>query len=75
MIGRGTRLRPDLFGPGKDKEDFIIFDFCGNFEYFEEYPEGAKTSVSKGVSQLIYETMLHIVQVIRNKAEATEAAR
>jgi len=73
MIGRGTRLRPDLFGPGKDKEDFIIFDFCGNFEYFEEYPEGAKTSVSKGVSQLIYETMLHIVQVIRNKAEATEA--
>lgn len=72
MIGRGTRLRQNLFGPGKDKKDFIIFDFCGNFEYFEEYPEGAKTSVSKGVSQLIYETMLHIVQVIRNKTEATQ---
>lgn len=72
MIGRGTRLRPNLFGPGKDKTEFIIFDFCGNFEYFEEYPEGAKTSVSKGLSQLIYETMLHIVQVIRNKTEATQ---
>ncbi|WP_226990081.1 DEAD/DEAH box helicase family protein [Cellulophaga baltica] len=72
MIGRGTRLRPNLFGPGKDKKDFIIFDFCGNFEYFEEYPEGAKTSVSKGLSQLIYETMLHIAQVIRNKTEATQ---
>jgi len=72
MIGRGTRLRPNLFGPGKDKENFIIFDFCGNFEYFEEYPEGAKTSVSKGLSQLIYENMLHIVQVIRNKTEATQ---
>lgn len=72
MIGRGTRLRPDLFGPKKDKTEFIIFDFCGNFEYFEEYPEGAKASVSKGVTQLIYETMLHIVLVIRKKTEATK---
>ncbi|RAJ17823.1 DEAD/DEAH box helicase family protein [Olleya aquimaris] len=72
MIGRGTRLRPNLFGPGKDKTEFIIFDFCGNFEYFEEYPEGAKTSISKSISHLIYETMLHIVQVIRNKSEATK---
>ena len=26
MIGRGTRLCPDLFGPGQDKEFFYIFD-------------------------------------------------
>src|SRR5690606_2133986 len=32
MIGRGTRLCPDLFGPGQDKTEFHIFDFCGNFE-------------------------------------------
>jgi type I restriction enzyme, R subunit len=25
MIGRGTRLRPDLFGPGRHKEYFCIF--------------------------------------------------
>ena len=24
MIGRGTRLRPDLFGPGRDKEDLSL---------------------------------------------------
>lgn len=36
MIGRGTRLCADLFGPGKDKTEFRIFDLCGNFEYFEQ---------------------------------------
>lgn len=40
MIGRGTRLCPDLNGPGKDKECFLVFDLCGNFEYFaEELPD------------------------------------
>lgn len=34
MVGRGTRLRPDLFGPGNDKEFFSIFDYCQNLEYF-----------------------------------------
>ena len=33
MIGRGTRLCPGLVD-GKDKENFYIFDFCGNFEFF-----------------------------------------
>lgn len=33
MIGRGTRLCPELLD-GKDKENFYIFDFCGNFEFF-----------------------------------------
>ena len=33
MIGRGTRLCPGLID-GKDKEKFLIFDFCGNFEFF-----------------------------------------
>ena len=34
MIGRGTRLSEDIFGPDLDKEEFLIFDYCGNFEYF-----------------------------------------
>lgn len=33
MIGRGTRLCPGLIDGG-DKEQFYIFDFCGNFEFF-----------------------------------------
>ncbi len=33
MIGRGTRLCPNLLD-GRDKSKFYIFDFCGNFEFF-----------------------------------------
>jgi len=36
MVGRGTRLCPDLYGPGKDKKFFNIFDFCQNLEYFNQ---------------------------------------
>jgi len=36
MIGRGTRLCPDLFGPGQDKTAFRVFDLCGNFEFFDQ---------------------------------------
>lgn len=34
MIGRGTRLSPDIFGPGEDKKGFRIFDYFDNFGYF-----------------------------------------
>jgi type I restriction enzyme R subunit len=39
MVGRGTRLSKDLFGPGMDKEFFYIFDYCQNLEFFSENPE------------------------------------
>ena len=39
MIGRGTRLCPNLFGPGRHKEFFYIFDWCRNFEFFNENPD------------------------------------
>lgn len=32
MIGHGTRLCENLFGEGKHKEKFLIFDFYRNFE-------------------------------------------
>jgi len=38
MVGRGTRLRKDLFGPGQDKQFFYIFDYCGNLEFFSQNP-------------------------------------
>lgn len=34
MVGRGTRLSPDLFGPGMDKRGFFVFDYYDNFRYF-----------------------------------------
>ena len=44
MIGRGTRLCPDLFGPDDDKVDFRVFDFCFNFARFNENPDGIEGS-------------------------------
>lgn len=40
MIGRGTRLCPELLD-GEDKKIFYIFDFCGNFEFFRMNKGGA----------------------------------
>ncbi len=34
MIGRGTRLSEHIFGQDEHKKGFLIFDYCGNFEYF-----------------------------------------
>jgi type I restriction enzyme R subunit len=44
MVGRGTRLCPELFGPDEDKQDFRVFDFCFNFDFFRENPEGIEAS-------------------------------
>lgn len=34
MVGRGTRLSKDIFGPGNDKKGFLVFDYYDNFRYF-----------------------------------------
>ena len=40
MIGRGTRLCPDLFGPDEDKQDFRVFDFCFKLRLLPREPRG-----------------------------------
>jgi type I restriction enzyme R subunit len=61
MIGRGTRLCPNIFGPGKDKEFFLIFDICGNFEFFEDFPDGYNPTTAKPLHQQLFEAQLDIV--------------
>ncbi len=63
MIGRGTRLCENLFGPGKDKEQFLIFDHWGNFEYFGENPEEAEPSVKKSLMQRVFETRINTAEL------------
>jgi len=43
MIGRGTRLCPELLD-SEDKKQFYIFDFCGNFDFFR-LNQGSATPV------------------------------
>lgn len=61
MIGRGTRLCPDLFEPGADKQDFFVFDFCGNLEYFGQDLPGSEGSTQKSLAQRIFEARLGLV--------------
>lgn len=70
MIGRGTRLCPELFGSEKDKEYFSIFDFCENLEFFNENPEGIEGSVSLPLSTQIFRLKFEITQVISNILDA-----
>lgn len=62
MIGRGTRLCPDLFGPGQDKSEFLIFDFCGNFEYFNENPAGASSPVGEPLGKRLFKRRLELLE-------------
>ena len=64
MIGRGTRLCPDLYGPGEDKKNFYVFDVCGNLEYFsQDLPEAGGT-VQKPLAERLFETRLGLVAAL-----------
>lgn len=75
MIGRGTRLCPDLFGVGKDKTEFVIFDYCQNLEFFGEQPDGVKTKAIKSLTQQIFEAKLELALLVRANAERSEQER
>jgi len=75
MIGRGTRLCPDLFGVGQDKAYFAIFDYCQNFEFFDVNPEGLENRHTKGLTQQIFEAKLEIALAIRNNINSDDNQR
>ncbi len=54
MIGRGTRLAPDIFGPGKHKQQFYIFDWGGNFAYFRENPKEGKVVTALSLTERLF---------------------
>ena len=64
MLGRGTRLCADLFGPGDDKTEFKVFDFCQNLEYFsQELVPADKTGV-KSLGEMLFSTRLELLQAL-----------
>ena len=69
MIGRGTRLREDLFGPGQDKTVFRIFDHWGNFERFETSYRPANPKPSKSLAQSVFEERLLLADIALQKGE------
>ncbi len=63
MIGRGTRLCEGLFGPGRDKTHFQIFDHWGNFERFEmnDY-KSAEPRRTKSLTEIVFQARLAMAE-------------
>jgi type I restriction enzyme R subunit len=69
MIGRGTRLCKDLIGPGEDKQHFIIFDFCENFEFFGKKVDGLNSKKGKSLTERLFEQRLKLVHLLQKRAD------
>lgn len=68
MMGRGTRLCPDLFGPGQDKQFFRVFDYCQNLEFFGADPEIKETGTAKSLSERLFAARLDLVRALDDRA-------
>lgn len=69
MVGRGTRLCEDLYGPEKDKTHFLIFDHWANFDYFEMDPPEDEGRPGKSLSEKLFETRLNLAEAALKRAE------
>lgn len=67
MVGRGTRLCPDLFAPARDKEFFYIFDYCGNLEFFSENPETTEGAPNESLGKRLFKARLELINELDRK--------
>jgi type I restriction enzyme, R subunit len=61
MMGRGTRLCKNLFGPEEDKQEFYVFDYCQNFEFFAENPEGVESGSQESLGKKLFKQRLNLL--------------
>lgn len=66
MIGRGTRLCKDLFAPGEDKEKFLIFDYCNNFEFFRVNTNGEESGNTQALTEKIFNCKVQIARELQS---------
>lgn len=61
MVGRGTRLRPNLFGTGKNKREFWIFDYCQNLEFFSQNPATVAGSGNESLGKKLFSSRVELI--------------
>ena len=71
MIGRGTRLAPNLLctdetGSYVGKKYFYIFDYLRNFEFFREEKNGIEGASGKSVSERIFAHKCAIIKLLQD---------
>ncbi|MGE5218593.1 MAG: DEAD/DEAH box helicase family protein, partial [Chloroflexota bacterium] len=73
MLGRGTRLCPDLFGPGKDKELFYVFDYCQNLEFFSQHLPATEGNLTDSLSKRLFNARLELIGELDKKVAVERA--
>lgn len=72
MIGRGTRLCPNLYcadglnGSYTDKKYFYIFDYLGNFEFFRTNKKGIEGNETLSLSESIFRKQVKLIYCLQN---------
>jgi type I restriction enzyme R subunit len=69
MVGRGTRTCNNLFGPGRDKECFWIFDLCQNLEFFLGQGGAESTAAPETLSTRLFRSRLALIDTIDQKGD------
>jgi len=75
MMGRGTRLCENLFGPGQDKEFFRVFDYCQNLEFFGANPEMQEAGATKSLSERLFAARLDLVRALDKETASPDGFR
>ena len=66
MVGRGTRKSPDVHGEGMDKQFFNIYDWCGNFDFFDVTPEGEPQLPMISVTERLFDLRVDMAVALQN---------
>ena len=78
MIGRGTRLSPELSccdgknGIYEGKKYFYIFDWLRNFEFFRVNKDGVKGSESVSLTESVFNRRVELIRELQSAEFQTE---
>ncbi len=67
MIGRGTRLRSHLFGVDQHKTEFLVFDLCGNFDFFKQTVPEANQKLPETLTSRLVRARLELTQLLNQQ--------
>lgn len=77
MIGRGTRLCPELTctdliegGEYTGKKRFLIFDYCGNFEFFRQVKNLTEGNVPVSLSENIFRKCVRLIAAFQDGSQS-----
>ncbi|MBD2034553.1 DEAD/DEAH box helicase family protein [Leptolyngbya sp. FACHB-321] len=74
MIGRGTRLCLNLFGIDDHKTEFLVFDLCGNFDFFQQAIPEANQKPPETLTSRLIRSRLELTQLL-NQQETSDPER